>query len=122
MSEKVRAADLIEEAIKELQLTIRDAEKADAGNVSAGVRTRKRMQEVIGKLKDKKPEFDFMQTSLVRTEVKVTCHYEVGGLQDPSEEKDAFREKALKGMEKWLSLASDKRPQNDTRKPEKKDK
>lgn len=52
MSEKVRAADLIEEAIKELQLTLRDAEKADAGNVSAGVRTRKRMQEVIGKLKD----------------------------------------------------------------------
>jgi hypothetical protein len=76
----------------------------------------------LTELKDKKPEFDFMQTSLVRTEVKVTCHYEVGGLQDPSEEKDAFREKALKGMEKWLSLASDKRPQNDTRKPEKKDK
>lgn len=76
----------------------------------------------LKELKDKEPEFDFMQTSLVRTEVKVTCHYEVSGLEDPSEEKDAFREKALKGMEKWLSLASDKRPENDTRKPEKKDK
>lgn len=76
----------------------------------------------LKELKDPKPEFDFMQTSLVRSEVKITCHYEVGGLEDPSEEKDAFREKALKGMEKWLSLSSDKRPQNDTRKPEKKDK
>ena len=76
----------------------------------------------LKELKDKKPEFEFMQTSLVRTEAKVTCHYEVGGLEDPSEEKDAFREKALKGMEKWLALSSDKRPQNDTRKPEKKDK
>lgn len=52
MSDKIRAADLIEEAIKELQLTLRDAEKADAGNISAGVRTRKRMQEVIAKLKE----------------------------------------------------------------------
>lgn len=52
MSDKVRAADLIEEAMKELQLTLRDAEKADAGNISAGVRTRKRMQEVIAKLKE----------------------------------------------------------------------
>jgi hypothetical protein len=76
----------------------------------------------LKELKDKEPEFDFMQTSRVRTEVKVTCHYEVGGLEDPSEEKDSFREKALKGMEKWLALSSDKRPQNDTRKPEKKDK
>jgi len=51
MSDKIRAADLIEEAMAELQLTLRDAEKADAGNISAGVRTRKRMQEVIAKLK-----------------------------------------------------------------------
>lgn len=52
MSDKVRASELIEEAIKELQLTLRDAEKADAGNVSAGVRVRKRMQDAIKKLKD----------------------------------------------------------------------
>lgn len=52
MGDKVRASELIQEAIKELELTLRDAEKADAGNVSAGVRTRKRMQEVIAKLKD----------------------------------------------------------------------
>lgn len=51
MSEKIRTSDLLEEAIKELQLTIRDAEKADAGNVSAGIRVRKRMQEVIANLK-----------------------------------------------------------------------
>lgn len=52
MSDKIRSSDLIEEAIKELELIIRDAEKADAGNISAGVRVRKRMQEVIAKLKD----------------------------------------------------------------------
>lgn len=52
MSDKVRASEIIEEAIKELQLTLRDAEKADAGNVSAGVRVRKRMQDAIKKLKD----------------------------------------------------------------------
>lgn len=51
MSEKVRASELIEEVMKELQLTLRDAEKADAGNVSAGVRVRKRMQDAIKKLK-----------------------------------------------------------------------
>lgn len=51
MSDKIRSSDIIEEAIKELQLIIRDSEKADAGNVSAGVRVRKRMQEVIAKLK-----------------------------------------------------------------------
>lgn len=52
MSERIRASELIEEAMKELELTLRDAEKADAGNISAGVRTRKRMQEVIAKLKE----------------------------------------------------------------------
>jgi hypothetical protein len=51
MSDKIRTSDLLEEAIKDLQLTIRDAEKADAGNVSAGIRVRKRMQEVISKLR-----------------------------------------------------------------------
>lgn len=50
-NEKVRSSDLLQEAIKELELVIRDAEKADAGNVSAGVRVRKKMQEVIAKLK-----------------------------------------------------------------------
>ena len=52
MSDKIRSSDLIEEAIKELELVIRDAEKADAGNISAGVRVRKKMQEVIAKLKE----------------------------------------------------------------------
>jgi hypothetical protein len=51
MADKIRSSDVIEEVIKELQLTIRDAEKADAGNVSAGIRVRKRMQEAIAKLK-----------------------------------------------------------------------
>jgi len=52
MSDKIRSSDLIEEAIKELELVVRDSEKADAGNISAGVRVRKKMQEVIAKLKE----------------------------------------------------------------------
>jgi hypothetical protein len=52
MPDKVRSVDLLEEAIKELKLILRDAEKADAGNLSAGVRVRKKMQDVIGTLKD----------------------------------------------------------------------
>ena len=52
MNSKVRASDIIREAIQELQLILRDAEKADAGNVSAGIRVRKKMQDVIGKLKE----------------------------------------------------------------------
>jgi hypothetical protein len=52
MGNKIRSSEIIEEAIKELELIIRDAEKADAGNVSAGIRVRKRMQEVIAKLKN----------------------------------------------------------------------
>lgn len=51
MSNKIRAADVIQEAINELQLILRDAEKADAGNVSAGIRVRKKMQDVIAKLR-----------------------------------------------------------------------
>lgn len=51
MGNKIRSADIIQEAIDELQLVLRDAEKADAGNVSAGIRVRKRMQEAIAKLK-----------------------------------------------------------------------
>lgn len=52
MTSKVRASDIIREAIQELQLILRDAEKADAGNVSAGIRVRKKMQDAIAKLKD----------------------------------------------------------------------
>jgi len=51
-NEKIRSSDLVQEAIKELELVIRDSEKADAGNVSAGVRVRKKMQQVIAKLKE----------------------------------------------------------------------
>jgi len=32
MGDKIRSSDIIEEAIKDLELTIRDAEKADAGS------------------------------------------------------------------------------------------
>jgi len=52
MPDRIRSVDLIEEAIKELKLILRDAEKADAGNLSAGVRVRKKMQDVIANLKN----------------------------------------------------------------------
>ena len=76
----------------------------------------------LKEIKSTEPKIEVMQTSRVRTEVKVMLDYEIGGLEDPQEEKDSFKEKTLKGMDKWLSLASDKKPQNDTRKAEKKDK
>lgn len=64
---------------------------------------------------DMKPQFDILQTSRIRTEAKVTCHYEVGGIEQP-EEKDSYREKMKKALDKWNSLSTDKRPENDTRK------
>ena len=76
----------------------------------------------LSELKDAKPKMEVIQTSRIRTEVKVTTHYEIGGLEDAHAEKDSQKEKIVKGMEKWLALSSDKRPQNDTRKVEKSDK
>jgi len=75
----------------------------------------------LKEIKETEPRMEVVQTSRVRTEVKVMVDYEIADLPDLQKEKDSFRQKAAKGMEKWLMLASDKRPQNDTRKPEKKD-
>lgn len=89
---------------------------------------KKEFKKVTGKnlslkeIKETEPKIEVMQTSRVRTEVKVIVDYEVGELSDSHNEKDSFKEKTLKGMEKWLSLSSDKKPENDTRKAEKKDK
>lgn len=76
----------------------------------------------LSEVKDLEPKMEVIQTSRIRTEVKVIAHYEIGGLEDTHAEKDTQKEKILKGMEKWLSLSSDKRPQNDTRKAENSDK
>lgn len=76
----------------------------------------------LTEIKDTEPKIEVIQTSRIRTEVKVMLDYEIGGLEDVHKEKDSHKEKIVKGMEKWLSLSSDKRPQNDTRKVEKSDK
>lgn len=76
----------------------------------------------LKEIKKTKPEFEYLQTSRIRTEAKVMVDYEIAGLPSVEDEKDPFRERAIKSMEKWLTLSSDKRPENDTRKPEKKDK
>ena len=76
----------------------------------------------LTEIKETEPRIEVFQTSRVRTEVKVTVDYEIGGLPDVQAEKDMQKEKILKGMEKWLSLSSDKKPQNDSRKEEKSDK
>ena len=52
MSDKINSVDLLEEVAKDLQLTLADAQKADAGVGAAGVRVRKRVQEMIIKLKE----------------------------------------------------------------------
>ena len=76
----------------------------------------------LKEIKKTEPKFEYMQTSRVRTEVKVLVDYEIGALQSTEDQKDPFRERAMKSMEKWLMLSSDKKPQNDTRKVEKNDK
>lgn len=89
---------------------------------------KKEFQKVTGQslslteIKETEPKIEVFQTSRIRTEVKVIVDYEIGGLPDTHAEKDSQKEKILKGMDKWLSLVSDKRPQNDTRKAEKSDK
>ena len=76
----------------------------------------------LKEIKETEPVIEVLQTSRIRTEVKLMVDYEIGGLEDSFEEKDSYREKNMKGMEKWLSLVNDKKPENDTRKPEKEDK
>lgn len=76
----------------------------------------------LTEIKKTQPEVEVIQTSRIRTEVKVIMDYEIGGLPDVHAEKDSQKEKIVKGMEKWLALSSDKRPENDTRKKEKSDK
>lgn len=75
----------------------------------------------LKEIKGTKPEIEVFQTSRVRTEVKVVVDYTIEGLPDVHAEKDSQKNKLLKSMDKWLSLSNDKRPKNDTRKPEKKD-
>lgn len=75
----------------------------------------------LSEIKGQKPNMEVIQTSRIRTEVKMVCHYEIGNLEDPSKEKDKQKDKIHKAMEKWLELSTDKKPKNDTRKAEKKD-
>lgn len=75
----------------------------------------------LSEIKGQKPALEMIQTSRIRTEAKITCHYEIGNLEDPSKEKDKQKEKIHKAMEKWLEMSTDKKPKNDTRKAEKKD-
>ena len=75
----------------------------------------------LTEIKNMEPELEMMQTSRVRVEAKLTCHYEVGGLEELAKE-DPHREKMHSKFKKWLEQSSDKRPENDTRKVEKQDK
>lgn len=74
----------------------------------------------LKELKDLPPKLEMIQTSLVRTEAKMICHYEVGGLPD-LQEKDSYRDNLHKSFKKWLEQSTEKRPENDKRKKEKKD-
>lgn len=74
----------------------------------------------LKELKDPPPQLEMIQTSLVRTEAKMICHYEVAGLPG-MEEVDSHREKLHKSFKKWLEQSTEKRPENDKRKKEKKD-
>lgn len=118
---QVLAKDILESKGK-----YQDALLQDVADVASFIK--KEFKKVTGKtlslkeLKDPKPDFEVIQTSRVRTEVKVFCHYEIDSIEDTFSEKDSYREKMLKAAEKWLSQSSDKKSENDTRKQEKKDK
>lgn len=75
----------------------------------------------LTEIKEMKPELEMINTSRVRAEAKLICHYEVGGL-DSFDQKDSHKEKMHDKFKKWVELSSDKRPKNDTRKAEKQDK
>jgi hypothetical protein len=118
---EVLASDLLESKGKYEDMLLQNV--ADVVNY-----IKKEFKKVTGQtlslteIKDTKTRMEVIQTSRVRTEVKVIVDYEIGGLDDVHAEKDSHREKILKGMEKWLSLSTDKKPENVTRKEEKTDK
>lgn len=104
----------------------KDSLMQDVSDIAAFIK--KEFRKVTGQslslteIKETEPKMEVIQTSRIRTEVKVIMDYEIGGIDDPHAEKDTQKDKIMKGMEKWLALSSDKRPQNDTRKAEKTDK
>lgn len=50
--DQAKVQEVLSAVMKQLELVLRDAEKFDNGNASAGTRVRKQAQEVIKSLKD----------------------------------------------------------------------
>jgi predicted RNA binding protein with dsRBD fold (UPF0201 family) len=47
-----KVSEALQKLLSDLELSLRDAEKFDNGNASAGVRVRKKAQDAIQQLKD----------------------------------------------------------------------
>ena len=71
-----------------------------------------------------KTQYEVEAVSMVRTNLKGICHYEISSMEDPKEEEDSIKKAFDKKADKMLAIDKDefpgvKRPQNDTRKKEK---
>jgi len=71
-----------------------------------------------------KIQYEVEAVSMVRTNLKGMCHYEISSMEEPKEEEDSLKKVLDKEVNKMLGVDKDKFPgvkksQNDTRKKEK---
>jgi BMFP domain-containing protein YqiC len=101
----------IEDRIKEIVAYI----KKEFKNVTGSTLNLK----MVGKV-----QYEVEAVSMVRTNLKGMCTYEISSMEDPKEEEDDLANDNEKEAEKMLAVGKDKfpgvkKPQNDTRKKEK---
>lgn len=71
--------------------------------------------------------YEVEAVSMVRTNLRGSCDYEITSMDDPKEEKDSIKDVLDKKVDKFLATDKDKfpgvkKPENDTRKAEKESK
>jgi hypothetical protein len=101
----------IEERIKEIVVYL----KKEFKNITGSTLNLKMKGEVT---------YEVEAVSMVRTNLKGVCNYEISSVEDPREEKDSLRDDTEKETNKFLAVGKDKytgvkKPQNDSRKKEK---
>jgi hypothetical protein len=101
----------IEERIKEIVAYL----KKEFKNITGSTLNLKMKGEVT---------YEVEAVSMVRTNLKGVCNYEISSVEDPREEKDSLRDDTEKETNKFLAVGKDKytgvkKPQNDSRKKEK---
>jgi len=101
----------IEERIKEIVAYL----KKEFKNITGSTLNLKMKGEVT---------YEVEAVSMVRTNLKGVCNYEISSVEDPRDEKDSLRDDTEKETNKFLAVGKDKytgvkKPQNDSRKKEK---